>query len=171
MMSDNFEKHVNSSPERHTFQAKSSKDRLDADPSDQSAKNMLDWFEKIKIDEDNKVLEPEWQANNLEYDLRSTPWICNKAKANRVYAQNLYAAMCNNEFQKLDVMPILRDQRWSCSWRHAGGVIADMLGTGDYIEWYCSGMGDSISDKVGEGIVTDQVRADLKILGWRVIDE
>ena len=162
MMSDNSEKHVNSSPERHTFQVKSSKEKLEIDPNDQSAKVMVDWYEQVKIDETNKIFDPEWQRDNLEYDLRSTPWICDKVKASVDYAKMLYAALCNNEFQKLDVMPILTDQRWSCSWRHAGGVIADMLETGDYIDWYCSG---------NEGLVDDQIQSDLKILKWRVVDE
>jgi hypothetical protein len=161
-MSNNSEKHVNSSPERHTFQAESSKKKLDADPDNESAKAMIDWYEQVKASEAAKLLDPEWQKDNLEYDLRSTPWICDKVKASVDYSKKLYAALCNNDFQKLDVMPILKDQRWSCSWRHAGGVLSDMLETGDYIEWYCSG---------NEGLVVDEIRKDLKTLGWRVIDE
>ena len=112
----------------------------------------------------------------MEYDLRSTKWICDKAKASDSYAQNLYAAMCNMQFIKLDTMPILKNQRWSCSWRHAGGIVADMRQQGDYIDWYCSGIRndgyqddlDSIQTPqyVSEGLVTDEIRADLNKLGW-----
>ena len=172
MMSDNCEKRVNSSPERHTFQAKSSKEKLAKNPEDQSAKNMVDWLDKIKIDEANKIFDPEWQRNNLEYDLRSTGWICDKVKLSKIYAQNLYCALCNREFQKLDVIPILKDEKWGCSWRHAGGIIADMLETGDYIDWYCSGItNDDSPGLVSEGFVTDEIRKDLEKLGWSVLDE
>jgi hypothetical protein len=112
----------------------------------------------------------------MEYDLRSTKWICDKAKASKVYAQNLYAAMCNMQFIKLDVMPILKDQRWSCSWRHAGGIVADMREQGDYIDWYCSGINpsydeeDAIKGYVPEATVTDEIKEDLKKLGWTPVE-
>ena len=86
------------------------------------------------------------------------------------------------QFQKLDVVPILKDQRWSCSWRSAGGIVADMREQGDYIDWYCSGIGgrdtgyglDSHTPDldpdgrtyVPEGEVTEEIREDLKKLGW-----
>jgi hypothetical protein len=99
--------------------------------------------------------------------------------------------MCNNDFTKNDVWPILTDKRWSRSWRSAGGIIADMQGKGDYIDWYCSGIRDAkildddefraltkeqqesyIQGKkfVPEGCVTDEIREDLLKLGWIVID-
>jgi hypothetical protein len=98
-----------------------------------------------------------------------------KVRDSDTYAQNLYAAMCNMRFQKLDVLPILKEELWSCSWRHAGGIIADMRMQGDYIDWYCSGIGneglgngdfDGTKNYVPEGFVTDEIREDLKQLGW-----
>jgi hypothetical protein len=101
--------------------------------------------------------------------------------------------MCNNQFQRNDVWPILSEQKWSCSWRHAGGVIADMLGKGDYIDWYCSGINgdqdemtqgewDSLTLEqqtrykdsllfVRESVVTEEIENDLFELGWLVIKE
>jgi hypothetical protein len=120
--------------------------------------------------------DPKWRENNLEYDLRSTDWILDKARASEVYAQNIYAALCNNDFQRNDVMPILKNETWSCSWRHAGGVVADMIGKGDYMDWYCSGSRsgpalrteDYITGYVNESTVTDEVLEDLFKLGWIV---
>ena len=127
----------------------------------------------------------------MEYDLRSTTWICDKVKGDDVYAQNLYASMCNNEFQRNDMMPILKGQTWSCSWRSAGGVISDMREQGDYIDWYCSGIRDTTEIEqsewdnltleqqqryketeayVSESVVTDEIRSDLKKLGWLVLN-
>jgi hypothetical protein len=90
--------------------------------------------------------------------------------------------MCNNDFQKLDVMPILKNQTWSASWRYVGGIVADMRQEGDYIDWYCSGIrNDDGYDPelniafpngyVPESAVTDEIREDLKRLGWIVAPE
>jgi hypothetical protein len=92
-----------------------------------------------------------------------------------VYAQNLYAALCNNEFVKNDVWPLLKGDTWGCSWRYAGGIIADIREEGDYIDWYCSGttreeLNGVGGDYVREGEVTDQIRQDLKSIGWIVCD-
>jgi hypothetical protein len=79
------------------------------------------------------------------------------------------------QFIKLDVLPILKNQRWSASWRHAGGIIADMRQEGDYIDWYCSGIGNAElgngleeSKYVPEGCITDEIRNDLQRLGWAI---
>jgi hypothetical protein len=172
---------VNSSPERHTFQKEGTIKRAE-EKGEEPNQAYIDMWEQIKIDEANKINDPEWQKDNMEYDLRSTEWICDKVKASDNYAQNLYAAMCNMQFIKLDVMPILKDQRWSASWRSAGGIVADMQEKGDYIEWYCSGIGTQEAgfgldgyipeieadgrEYVPEGVVTDEIREDLKKLGW-----
>lgn len=102
----------------------------------------------------------EYAVHNLEYDLRSTDWILQKVRSSDKYAIDLYAALCNNDFQKQEVLPILKDQVWGCTFRYAGGIIADMRGEGSYIDWYCSGP---------EGHVTDEIRNDLARLGWAVI--
>jgi hypothetical protein len=146
-----------------------------------------EWLDRVRSQE----ADPEWQKDNLEYDLRTCEWIIEKCRSREEYAQNLYAAMCNRDFQKIDVMPILKDQTWSCTWRYAGGVVADLCGQGDYIDWYCSGIGGGdLSDDerakmtaesiarcewmeehfVSEGQVTDEIREDLEHLGWRVLD-
>jgi hypothetical protein len=181
-MSNNSKKpEVASSPKRHTFQVEGAIKRAE-EAGEEPNQAYINMWEQIKIDEANKINDPEWQKDNMEYDLRSTKWICDKVKASDNYAQNLYAAMCNMQFIKLAVIPILKDQRWSASWRHAGGIIADMQEKGDYIDWYCSGIGTNESgygldgyipeieadgrEYVPEGVVTDEIREDLKKLGW-----
>ena len=123
-------------------------------------------------------MEPtESRHFDLELEMMSAEWFRNKVRESESYAQNLYAAMCNNEFVKNDVWPILEDKRWSCTWRYAGGIIADLREEGDYIDWYCSGIG--FYDKSGggpenyvpEGMVTDEIRSDLLKLGWIVIED
>ena len=166
------------SPDRHRFQ-KEGYEKRQEEKGEPVNEDYLDYFQKVIEDHRHKFEDPESHKNNLEYDLLTTNWILDKARATESYAQNLYAAMCNNEFQHQDVMPILRDQRWSCSWRYAGGIIADMREQGDYIDWYCSGIGsglgngdeDGTKGYVSESVVTDEVREDLLRLGWRVCDD
>ena len=159
------------SPERHTFQKesyiKNCKERgTEPDPS------IIQMYESWAT-EDRYEYRPE---NDLEYDLRTTEWILEKARARDEYAQNIYAALCNMRWQKLDTFPILKDEHWSCSWRSAGGIVADMLQKGDYIDWYCSGIQNYSNDEadtnfypgryVPEGQVTEEIRVDFQKIGW-----
>ena len=108
-------------------------------------------------------------------DMENAEWFVTKVRDSKSYAQNLYAALCNMRWQKIDVMPILKDEFWTVSWRSAGGIVADLRGGNeDYMDWYCSGIGGgfNIDDKipdgyVGEGVVTDEIAYDLRLLGWQ----
>jgi hypothetical protein len=120
----------------------------------------------------------------MEYDLRSSKEMCDKVKESDNYAQNLYAAMCNMTWQSREFWQELKGETWSASWRHAGGIVADMQETGDYINWYCSGIGNEeygngldgtipdVTDGrnyVPEGTVTEEIELDLNRLGWRPV--
>jgi len=112
-------------------------------------------------------------TTNMSQDMMATEWFRAKVRASEVYAQNLYAAMCNNDFQKMELWPILTNDVWGCSWRMAGGIIADIRNEGDYLTWYCSGImseGAYIEGYVAEGVVTEEIAADLLMLGWQVLD-
>jgi hypothetical protein len=165
---------ISKSPERHTFQLEQAKERAKEDGRDEIPEIYENFWKSAKEQDEANLVDPAWQKDNMEYDLRSSEWMCDKVRNSDTYAQNLYAAMCNMQFIKLDVLPILKNQRWSCSWRHAGGIIADMQEKGDYIDWYCSGIGDGLGNGdttgvkgyVPEGVVTDEIANDLKTLGW-----
>ena len=162
------------------------------DPNNEAAKDMLehiDFEEHRKLDLEN---DPEWRKDNLEYDLRTNEYMVNKVRTDEVYAQHLYAALCNNDYQKNDVWPILQDKRWHCSWRYAGGILANMCGEGDYMDWYCSGITSStdITDEefaqmtkerqesyltskrfVSEGVISSEILEDLFNLGWKPVGD
>lgn len=126
---------------------------------------------------------------DLEKDIFAAPWLMSKICDSRVYAQNFYAALCNNDFSRKDMWCILRGDTWGCSWRYAGGLVARIRNEGDYMDWYCSGIGDHyISDDdvavmtphqkelnaeaanyVREAYITDEIREDLDRLGWMAV--
>ena len=182
---------ISSSPERDTFQLEAVLKRAEqGETTVEHANDMVEFYKNVNQLRREKEQDPEWQKNNMEYDLRSSEWMVAKVRASEAYAQNLYAAMCNREFQKNEVWPQLKNQTWSCSWRYAGGIIADMRGAGDYIDWYCSGIVGMDDDQfqdldaeckerylymknnfVGESVVTDEIREDLFRLGWIVLDD
>ena len=112
---------ISSSPDRYTFQKEGYVKRCEKEgklPNPAYIKMYETWREQ----EAEEIVDPEWQKDNMEYDLRSTKWICDKVKASENYAQNLYAAMCNMQFQKLDVVPILKINAG-----HALGVVLVVL--------------------------------------------
>jgi hypothetical protein len=171
---------MNSSPDRHTFQAKAYIKRCEEEGKEPS-EDLLNLYKSYQQQDKEKIVDPEWQKDNMEYDLRSTQWICDKAKASDVYAQNMYAAICNNDFTKNDVWPVLQGKTWGASWRSAGGIVANMLEEGDYMDWYCSGIRNDTgydpnlniaypNGYVPESTVTDEIRKDLLTLGWIVLD-
>ncbi len=180
---------ISKSPERHTFQ-KEGYVKRQAEKGEPVNEDYLDLFDKILEQHDTKFDNPQARINNMEYDLLTTDWILEKVRTRDDYAQNLYAAMCNNGFIKMDVIPILKEEEWGASWRYAGGIIADMRQGGDYIDWYCSGIRDigvyapakeneeftdeqlariEITNRyVPEGRITDEIRNDLQRLGWAI---
>lgn len=183
---------MNSSPKRGSFQREGLLRRVESgETTAEHAEEMIEFDNIFAQHRAEREAEPGWKENNLEYDLRSTKWICDKAKAREEYAQNLYAAMCNNDFQKLDTWLLLKGQTYSCSWRYAGGIVADMREEGDYIDWYCSGIRNGATEEdlaamtkeqrtqhdwyqknfVSESVVTDEIREDLLKLGWTVVDD
>lgn len=183
---------MNSSPDKGTFHIECQLKQVEeGTKTPEAAEEMIDFYKSWEQRRKELEATDEWKQDNMEYDLRSTKWICDKAKADESYAQNLYAAICNNEFVKNDVWPLLTDKRWSASWRSAGGIVANMIEKGDYIDWYCSGIRGDLSDEeyndmtkeqqekylymktkfVSESVVTDEIRADLLKLGWIVIQD
>ena len=176
-------KKVASSPERNTFQIEGARKRAAED-----GKEVPEFYENFwktaKEQDEANLVDLDWQKNNMEYDLRSSKELCDKVKASDNYAQNLYAAMCNMDWQSREFWQEMKGETWSCSWRHAGGIVADMQEKGDYIDWYCSGIGNNelgngldgtvpdVTDGrnyVPEGVVTEEIELDLNQLGWRPI--
>ena len=164
---------ISRSPNRHRFQREAYIRRC----QEQGVEPREDYLKVMDTVAENHLSRfgdnpPE---NNLEYDLLTTPWILEKARASPIYAQNIYAALCNQDWQRAEVMPILKDEIWNCSWRYAGGLVADMLGEGDYIDWYCSCIrredGSDQDRYVSEGTVTEEIQEDFKKLGWQPVND
>ena len=117
---------------------------------------------------------------DLYQDMQDTQWFKDKVRASESYAQNVYAALCNMQWQPLEVIPILKDELWACTWRSAGGIVADLRSKGeDYMDYYCSGIKGGMSydpsdddeyfsskGYVSEGEVTEEIAKDLASIGW-----
>ena len=106
---------------------------------------------------------------DLEAELHASPLVLEKVK-NPVYAQALYAAMCNIQWYTDD-----SKDPWTCSWRYSGGIVAELINKGgDYLDFYCSGIigtGEFAptpweNPSIPEGIVTKEIEGDLASLGW-----
>ena len=123
------------------------------------------------------------RTHQLDMDVCQSASMVEKIRRDDAYAQNFYAALCNQVWQEQDAWQILSDRTWSCSWRGAGGIVADIRGSGDYMDWYCSGMikshpdddlggVDTLRGYVPESTITAEIRADLASLGWYpVVDQ
>jgi hypothetical protein len=174
---------VSKSPQRHTFQKEGYVKRQE-EKGEAINENYLNMFDKILNEHEHKFDDPKSHVNNLEYDLLTTEWILDKVRTSDSYAQNLYAALCNVEWRKRDLWTELKEENWGCSWRYAGGIIADMQQKGDYIDWYCSGSGGLNREYEGEETneewqkrtgyvpeanVTEEIERDLNKLGWTPI--
>lgn len=82
-------------------------------------------------------------------------------KDNWLYDQALYAALCNMKWVHKET-----GFEYSCSWRYAGSLIAEMRGNHEpmnYLKFYCSGFEEG---NVSEGVVRDDIKHDLSKLGW-----
>lgn len=92
----------------------------------------------------------QYVHNKFERDLA---YIKIALKKDDKFATDVYRALCNMRW-RMKWTPF----KYSCSWRYAGGLIADIREQGeDYIDFYCSGK---------EGIVTDKVKNIFNQLGW-----
>jgi len=99
---------------------------------------------------------------NLEEDLMKCENIKKKC-INNNYAEFLYAALCNVVWQPSHLFEIVKGTVWHCSWRHAGGIVADLRGLHEcYLDFYCNG---------NEGYVHPEIKQDLLQLGWKPIED
>lgn len=112
--------------------------------------------------------------HDLAEDMATSLEMLSKVKS-IAYAQNLYAAMCNQEWQKQEVFPILSDSTWLVSWRTAGTIVANLRAAGEgYMHFFCSGIQDNdvllFEGFVVEGTITDEIQDDLSKLNWYPIN-
>ncbi len=126
----------------------------------------LDEAKRILIDEDFKHCD----SNNRFH----TALKCDcdlKMRSDREYATDVYRALCNMRWRvvgfvgfgwKSYIKAVFFGRKsgllYSCSWRYAGGLVAEIRNFGeDYLDFYCSG---------GEGRITREVKRDFKRMGF-----
>lgn len=116
--------------------------RLDIEAAADKQDNMFD------SDNDHVDLN----TPNLFRDICDSDTIKDKCRNSKDYCRRFYATLCNNGITK-------GEYSTGYSWRSTGALVADIIGYGDYLDWYCSG---------GEGNVDEEVFEDLKEIGWTV---
>ena len=102
---------ISKSPDRYTFQVDGAKRRAE-EKGEEVPEQYLEFWKTAKEQDAANLVDPKWQKNNMQYDLRSTEWILAKVRESDAYAQNLYAAICNNDFCKREMWPILNEEYW-----------------------------------------------------------
>lgn len=115
---------------------------------------------------------------DVEQEIKANLGLCRRIAESETFAQHVYAALCNQQYYPRGVDEDTYDA-WSCTWRYAGGIIADIRNEHlhepqnsdireDYLHWYCSGMGMLVG-AVSEGVVTDEVRHIFYTMGWDIV--
>lgn len=98
------------------------------------------------------------KLNNKESEFKKiiTKNLSEKVK-DESFAKQLYASLCNTIWYNKNTEDI-----YSCTWRYAGGLVAEMRCKGEnYLDFYCSG---------GEGCYHAEVYKELKNLGYEAIE-
>jgi hypothetical protein len=91
---------------------------------------------------------------NFEEDLRKA--FKPKMQANKDFCIDVWSALAN-------VIWVNKDgTEFSCNFRYAGSLIVDILGRGDYMDWYCSGP---------YGLVSVDIAFGMQAFGWTYIIE
>lgn len=109
--------------------------------------------------------------NSLNYDMGCDDIVIGYL-ADDTMAREFYAALCNMQWCKIadtpedeliiDRLKGINSDPWSCSWRAAGAIIADIRNmhynkSESYIDFFCSG---------NEGIVSFAVEKCFRRMGW-----
>jgi len=115
----------------------------------------LHFIDEVEADIPPMALPADTPAD-LERDMATSVRFGALVERSELFARLLYDALCNTLWVHRQT-----GQQWRLSWRGAGGVIARLRGTGDYMDWYCSGR---------KAEVDEQVLAELLVLGWKLLE-
>ena len=124
-------------------------------------------------------------SNKLIAALCADQCILSKIRNYEKYAQNMYAALCNNIFQQINIIEMLKGTTWDIGSCIGAAQLIKRLSDGKYREMYCSGFGmpsNELGDMhheerlahfdlgyVCEGTITPEITEDLFRIGWKKI--
>jgi len=101
------------------------------------------------------------QEADLEYALKTSDYIRSRCRADRLYAEALYRALCDVKWISKHPFHILKDESWKCTWREAAAIVGDLASTtdvlSDHLDWYSVGK---------EGYIERYIKEDLDYLGF-----
>lgn len=89
------------------------------------------------------------EVRNFEADLELL--FNDKIKNDDSFCKRLYSSITNIRWINKGIV-------FDCSFRYAGAIIADIRGSGNYMDWYLDGETASIDD---------EIYSELNKLGWK----
>ena len=71
----------------------------------------------------------------------------NKMKSDTEFCKDVWSSMANIVWKHK-----ASGEEYSASFRYAGGLIAEIREEGDYMDWYCCGPYETVSDEIKKGL-------------------
>ena len=105
LYSDQFPYIMKSSPDRNSFQRGNYIQRKleegKTPENNEDVRAMVEYYDSWEKEKKKLEQNPEWQEDNLEYDLRSTEWICMTALSSKdIISQTLQSNIASAQVDK-----------------------------------------------------------------------
>lgn len=98
----------------------------------------------------------ELSKHDKSFEKIITNKLGSRMKRSKKFSNNVYACLCNIIWYNSSTNDI-----YSCSWRYAGGLVAEIRNIGeDYLDFYCTG---------GEGEYNANIYKLLNKLGYKAL--
>lgn len=88
----------------------------------------------------------ESKLSNFQDDL--TNLFGDRMRSDEEFCKNIWSALANVIWRNID------GAEASYTFRAAGGLIAEIIDGGDYMDWYCCGPDSVVSEEIAKGLAS-----------------